>query len=161
MQSLAKWKDISQDISMAVLHIAGWPSSDHCCAAYCLQDGSALTIDLLGSCFTDLLRPPALTPQHISQYLHQGPASVDLRTVGDSPDMTQMQEPSATALNAEASMTSTSMATADLVQGGNGAEMKAAGASSQPKDKAESQTISHNIVGNPHHAYHQATPDSM
>ena len=34
-----------------------------------LQDSTALSVHLLGSCFTDQLRPPTLSPHHISQYL--------------------------------------------------------------------------------------------
>ena len=37
----------------------------------CLQDGPALVLDLLGSCFTDQLRPPSLTPADVASYLEQ------------------------------------------------------------------------------------------
>ncbi|KAL0033550.1 hypothetical protein WJX79_003070 [Trebouxia sp. C0005] len=37
-----------------------------------VRDSPAMSIDLLGSCYTDQLRPPALAPHHIAQYLFQG-----------------------------------------------------------------------------------------
>lgn len=42
-----------------------------CSGAFALQDGPALALDLLGSCFTDQLRPPLLTPGDIASYLKQ------------------------------------------------------------------------------------------
>ena len=36
-----------------------------------MQDGPALILDLLGSCFTDQLRPPLLTPADVASYLEQ------------------------------------------------------------------------------------------
>ena len=39
--------------------------------ASALQDGPALALDLLGSCFTDQLRPPLLSPADVAQCLKQ------------------------------------------------------------------------------------------
>lgn len=58
---------------------------------FAVQDGAALSIDLLGSCFTDQLRPPALAPHHIAQYLRQGMSAIaPAGGVGGEPSMASL-----------------------------------------------------------------------
>ena len=71
-----------------------------------MQDGTALSLDLLGSCFSDQLRPPTLMPHHLTQYLHQGRSLAALRAVDSSPGVTQGQGLPAAALSTESSMAS-------------------------------------------------------
>jgi len=80
----------------------------HLCNA--LQDGTALSIDFLGSCFTDQLRPPALGPHHITQYLHQGILATAPEAAGGSPGLHQSQGLPAAKLGDESSMASLSLA---------------------------------------------------
>lgn len=70
----------------------------------CLQDGLPLCIDLLGSCYTDQLRPPALSPHHITRYLHQG---IPTAASGIAPHVSPGL--SAAALGVEPSMTGISV----------------------------------------------------
>lgn len=56
-----------------------------------MQDGTALSLDLLGSCVSDQLRPPTLTPHHLTHYLHQGSSAAALKAVTSSPQMPQGQ----------------------------------------------------------------------
>ena len=56
-----------------------------------VQDGAALSIDLLGSCYTDQLRPPALAPHHLAQYQRQGMlTTAPAGGVGEEPSMASL-----------------------------------------------------------------------
>ncbi len=78
-----------------------------------MQDGPAMYIDLLGSCYTDQLRPPALAPHHIAQYLCQGTSTIAPGALSSSANLSLSQGLPASALGAEASMAGSSL-TADV-----------------------------------------------
>lgn len=95
----------------------------------CLQDGTALSLDLLGSCFSDQLRPPTLMPHHLTQYLHQGRSSAALRAGDSSPGMTQGQGLPAAALDTQSRMASAVAVTAGYEQrSGRESELDTVGA---------------------------------
>lgn len=72
-----------------------------------------MSIDLLGSCYTDQLRPPALAPHHIAQYLCQGASTTAPGALRGSANLPVSQGLPAAALGAEASMAGSSL-TADV-----------------------------------------------
>ena len=78
-----------------------------------MQDGPAMSIDLLGSCYTDQLRPPALAPHHIAQYLCQGTSTTASGALHGSANVSLSQGLPAAALGAEASMAGSAL-TADV-----------------------------------------------
>ena len=61
----------------AMLHVAG----------LLVQDGAAMSIDLLGSCYTDELRPPALAAHHIASYLEEGISASSPGAAGTAPSL--------------------------------------------------------------------------
>lgn len=77
-----------------------------------MQDSPAMSIDLLGSCYTDQLRPPALAPHHIAQYLFQGASTTASGALRGDANLPVSQGLPA-ALRAEASMAGSSL-TADV-----------------------------------------------
>lgn len=124
---LLKYSPVMGMLTVAIMSHAPVATHDLCC----MQDGTALSIDLLGSCFTDQLRPPTLMPHHLTQYLHQGASSPALRAVESSLGVARGQgQP---ALGAESSMASVSAVTAGSEQGlERESESDAAGASLPP-----------------------------
>ncbi len=72
-----------------------------------------MSIDLLGSCYADQLRPPALAPHHIAQYLCQGTSTPALGALHGSANLPLPQGLPAAALGAEASMAGSAL-TADV-----------------------------------------------
>ena len=78
-----------------------------------MQDGPAMSIDLLGSCYTDQLRPPALAPHHIAQYLCQGTSTTAPGALHGSANLPLPPGLPPAALGAEASMAGSSL-TADV-----------------------------------------------
>ena len=98
-----------------------------------MQDGTALSLDLLGSCFSDQLRPPTLMPHHLTHHLHQGSSSAALRAVDSSTVLSQEQELPAAALGTESSMAS-EVAVIAGSEAGSGREsaLAAAGGSLRP-----------------------------
>ena len=98
-----------------------------------MQDGTALSLDLLGGCFSDQLRPPTLMPHHLTQHLHQGSSSAALRAVDSSPGLSQGQGLPAAALGTETSMASEVAVIAGSEKGsGREAALGAAGGSLRP-----------------------------
>ncbi|KAL0051980.1 hypothetical protein WJX82_005745 [Trebouxia sp. C0006] len=78
-----------------------------------VRDGPAMSIDLLGSCYTDQLRPPALAPHHLAQYLCQGTSTTAPGALHGSAYLRVSQGLPAAAFGAEASMAGSSL-TADV-----------------------------------------------
>ena len=116
----------------------------HCCI--CMQDGTALSIDLLGSCFTDQLRPPALTPHHISQYLCQGRPATAQEASGNSPDINlSMPGLPSPALRVEASLSSVSNPDSEHSQL-EGVKLNAAGSSLLPEASTLTQVTQHSAT---------------
>ncbi len=72
-----------------------------------------MSIDLLGSCYTDQLRPPALAPHHIAQYLCQGASTTAPGALSSSANLPLPQGLPPAALGAEASMAGSAL-TADV-----------------------------------------------
>ena len=72
-----------------------------------------MSIDLLGSCYTDQLRPPALAPHHLAQYLCQGTSTTAPGALHGSAYLRVSQGLPAAAFGAEASMAGSSL-TADV-----------------------------------------------
>ncbi|DBA87452.1 TPA: hypothetical protein ACH3X1_004491 [Trebouxia sp. C0004] len=78
-----------------------------------VRDSPAMSIDLLGSCYTDLLRPPALAPHHIAQYLCQSASTTAPGALRGSANLPVSQGLPAAALGAEESIAGSSL-TADV-----------------------------------------------
>ncbi len=78
-----------------------------------MQDSPTMSVDLLGSCYTDQLRLPALAPHHIAQYLCQGTSTTAPGALRGSGTLPLSQGLPAAALGAEASMAGSSL-TADV-----------------------------------------------
>ena len=82
-----------------------------------LQDGTALSLDLLGTCYTDQLRPPTLKALHVVQWLSQtrhklatesvvqGPVSADALVAAASSQLSALGEASDFSLGAAGSNT--------------------------------------------------------